>query len=83
MAEIPYRLLGHLQPVGHGDNVLRVVRQIAGPFLQLIGLHLAIEKDDSFLDPDLWVGEPVGGIQNTLESLADLFIVRDGFYVYL
>jgi hypothetical protein len=31
----------------------------------------------------LWVGEPVGGIQNTLESLADLFIVRDGFYVHL
>ena len=31
----------------------------------------------------MWVNEPVGGIQNTLESLGDLFIVRDGFYVYL
>jgi|GEM_PF-866899 len=32
---------------------------------------------------DLWVGEPVGGIQDTLQSLADLLIVRDAFHVHL
>jgi hypothetical protein len=80
--EIPYRWIEYGHPVGHGNDVLGVARQITGPFFEHFGLHPAIEKNNSLLDPDVRVEEPVGGFQDILQSLADLFIPRNGLNVH-
>ena len=81
--QVPDRRFGHFHPVGHGDDVLGVARQIARPLLEFIGRHATLEEDDSFLDPDFRRGEPISRIQDALEALADFFITRDGIDVHL
>jgi hypothetical protein len=44
---------GHLDPVDHGNDVLGVARQIAGPFFSSSVPRPTVEKDDPFLDPDV------------------------------
>jgi len=60
-----------------------VLRAKSPAHFEHFGLHLTIEKNDTFLDPDLRVEEPVSGLQNTLEPLADLFIACDRLDVHL
>ncbi len=54
----PHRTGPRFNPVDHGGDVLGIVRQIVGAFLELFGFNPAVEKDGSFLYPDLWVGKP-------------------------
>jgi len=67
-----------LNPVDYCDDLLSVACQIAGPFLEFIGLGLAAEKDDAFLDADAGIGKPAGGFQDSLKALADFFVACNG-----
>jgi len=82
-AEVPSGRLGHLDPVGHGDHVLGVARQIAGPLLNLVGLCLSAEKNHAVQDLDLRRDEPAGGLHDALEALADLLVLSDWLHGHL
>ena len=72
-----YGRLRHLHPVRHGNDVLDVAGQVAGPLLQFIRFGAPAQKNNPLINSDMRVDEPTGGFKDALETLVDLLVAGD------